>query len=530
MLAPDYAITRSYPWRRFGPIFFVASCIVLIVLTLLNAAVAGYETVTVARSDKNATQWMWWTPLIPRALRETTTCDSYLLNMGATFTTNNSMFQWSVISVFHSENSDGTNPVPDSGFQYFAAPLSCDSSGWDERLVIEVDISIATVTTWTVFSCNTMNGLGFEIMGEWQWHISQDVAEARIFGTPSAVSQPIYDVLSRLAQDLLEAFLTPPPPGIEGLVRLAVDGWPYCPSFQDPNRTVLFDPTREDELQCAREPLNVAFTGREVSWTNGSSSYKLNDVGLGNTEPAFRNFLKALIAAAEIDLGIYKENSLYFDMEIFNATIEPNPLLAPSHFIPSPDDADMRRLYFVMSSTATNLSNAQILRMYPTPPPIPQAIPLNRDVQLPAIINVSYLCHDLRMKSPLAFISSVFVGTISMFMAFRSFVLLIATILAKRHSDKANYCEAAVHLEEGLSRVHGDHIKAAGPLIEVGSGNAVLEMRPFHRRNGSEVTLSVQPATSLLLKDDGSAVYDTEDNSQSSSELSTLLGITPGEK
>ncbi|KDQ54241.1 hypothetical protein JAAARDRAFT_403059 [Jaapia argillacea MUCL 33604] len=477
MLTPEYAITRPYPWRHFGPIFFVASCIVFVLLTLLNAAVAGYETVTVARSDKNVTQQMWWTPVTPRALRAKTTCDSYLLNVGDTFTTNASLFQWTLLDASSYEGAH----IPEAGFQYSAEPMAfCSPSSQVSN--VDVDINVATVATWTYFMCDTTSGVLFQIQGTWQWSIVQSGIENVNVPEISTIYLPLHDVLSRLAQDLFEALLAPAPPGNEGLVRLSVQG--------------------------------------PVSWTNGSSSY---DAGLGYTTPALRNFLKASMAAAEIDLGIYNENSLYFDMEMFNATIEPNPLLTGSHFMPVPGEDDLNYPYFVFSSIANNLSGAQILRMYPASSQNELYIPIDRDLQNPAIIEVSYLCHDLQIKSPLAFASSVFVGTVSMFMAFRAFVVLIATLLAKRHSEKSNYCEGSLALEEGRSLPEGREMHTVFPSIGVPENDVVLEPQR------SEPTLSVQPMTSHRSKDDGLAVYDTENDSQLSSELSTLLGKNPEE-
>ncbi|KDQ54231.1 hypothetical protein JAAARDRAFT_402762 [Jaapia argillacea MUCL 33604] len=514
MLTPDYPITRPYPWRHFGPIFFVVSCIVLALLTLLNAAVAGYDTVTVARNDKNATQQMWWTPLIPRALRATTTCDSYLINVGDTFTTNNSLFQWTLIDAFFDENGGSS----EAGFQYFAAPMSfCGPNETVSNLV--VDVNMATVTTWTSVFCNTTSGVEFVIQGTWQWSIiqsSQSISTrpGQYISSPPVLLGPIFDVLSRLAQDLYEAFLTPPPPGIERLIGLNVEGW-------------------ANSDQSAQQPALIEFFAGPVSWKNGSSACCIHEDDLGYPVTALQNFLAALIAAAEIDLGIYQENSLYFDMDMFNATIEPNPLITAPHFVPSPADiySDPDNPYDVSSSTANNLSGAQILRMYPAVPS-DLYIPIDREYQLPAIIEVSYLCHELQIKSPPAFVSSVFVGTASMFMAFRAFVLLIATVLAKRHSEKANHCEGSLDVEGGRCQVETGEtgqVQEAVPSVEVTENDLILEMEPLHDRRVSETTLSAQPTTSYFSKDDGSTVYDSEDKFQSSSESSALLGITPGE-
>ncbi|KDQ54227.1 hypothetical protein JAAARDRAFT_38392 [Jaapia argillacea MUCL 33604] len=183
-------------------------------------------------------------------------------------------------------------------------------------------------------------------------------------------------------------------------------------------------------------------------------------------------------------------------MGMFNATIKPNPLLTGSHFVGIPGDTNLSDPYDVSSSTANNLSGAQILRMYPSSSSSGSgSIPIDRVYQLPAIIEVSYLCHDLRIKSPPAFISSVFVGTISTFMAFRAFVLLIATVLAKRYSERANYCEGSLALEEGISQAESRHAQGAVPSIEVTENGVMLEMETLHDRTGSDVTLSTQPAS-----------------------------------
>ncbi|KDQ54516.1 hypothetical protein JAAARDRAFT_209240 [Jaapia argillacea MUCL 33604] len=423
-IAPENPVTRRYPWRHFPLVFFASSCVALVTLTLLNAAVAGYETVSTERGDKNVTQVLWWTPFIPGWLGPSSTCDDHAFGVGNAFQTNNSLFKWTVLHVNTSVSDKSSSAA---GFQYAASPMSVCEINTNDGFALTVDSNTATVQAWGVYSCRSggPEHTPFDIQGSYEF----TVAETDLVYPPGSVVIPVNDVLGRLSQDLLESILIPPSPGAQSFVRVGVAGTPYCSAL---NGTNLTSPDQGDAFGCSQLPILITFRGVQVSIQGGPSSYIFDFDDLGDAKPAFRNFLAAFMEATDIDLGIYQPNSIYFDMTMFNDTITSYPLREGSHFSPTPGDDDLSWPYNAWSSTATNWSNAQILRTYPAHPAADGFIPINSSFHSPAIIDVPYLCHDLRIKSPLSFMASVFVGTASMFMAWVAVVLYIASALAKR--------------------------------------------------------------------------------------------------
>ncbi|KDQ54523.1 hypothetical protein JAAARDRAFT_209247 [Jaapia argillacea MUCL 33604] len=397
----------------------------LIILTLLNVAVQGYDSIVVIRSDYNYTQPMWWTPLVPAALRPSTTCSNHLLNMEKGVST---------------------------AFPYTATPMSMcydASERYIDTFVVMVESSTATVKAWALYTCSNTPSPEFMIVARWEFVIP----ESGDTFVPTANQLPrmgvevryqVYNVLGRLSQDLLAAVASPPGPGLYPFVRVGVAGTTYCPSFQNSDGTMInsnYSPTPQDRLQCWQASLQLGLNSGQASWANGLSSYELTTSD-GDPTP-YTNFLKALSGAAEIDLGIYKPNCIYSNMTMLNETIEPYALPNGSHFFASPGDYILSWPYSALSSLANNFSGSQILRMYPKESESYGYIPMSSLVKQPAVINVSYLCRELQIKSVLSFIVSVFVGTASMFMAWLAFGLYVASTLAKR-SPESNYCEGSL--------------------------------------------------------------------------------------
>ncbi|KDQ58696.1 hypothetical protein JAAARDRAFT_193229 [Jaapia argillacea MUCL 33604] len=350
----------------------------------------------------------------------------------------------------------------------------CDmSTNQDGGVTMIVDRNTAAVQAWSVYSCQGPNSTTFDIESNFQWVIpssGDDVLYGTRMGT---MGPPVYDVLARLSQDLLEAILIPPSPRAEPFVRVGVASIRYCPAFQLPDGTTPPDHnvTQKEKDQCARDPVNITLTEASASWMNGSSSLMINTTDLGAVAtPAITNFLNAFMAATDMDLGINKPNSLYFNMSIFNDNIIHSPSKIISHFVPTAGDANLTLPYGVYgahSSTANNLTNAEILSTYPDIQKL-YHIPMNHTFKTPAIINISYLCHDYRRKTTTMFISSVFVGTASMFMAWRGPVLYVATILAQRRRQEVNDLEASPALGQTQFQLKRGSSRSSRTMYELG--------------------------------------------------------------
>ncbi|KAJ7880022.1 hypothetical protein B0H14DRAFT_1585109 [Mycena olivaceomarginata] len=90
----DYAVTRNFPGRVFAPAAILGAIIVLAFLATINAALAGYETVTAFDSDFNVTQTHWFNQFTPSLVSKPgSLCDPRLLTLWDTFNTNFTLFQ-----------------------------------------------------------------------------------------------------------------------------------------------------------------------------------------------------------------------------------------------------------------------------------------------------------------------------------------------------------------------------------------------------------------------------------------------------
>jgi len=113
----DYPVTRSFQWRWIGPVSFVGACIAIIFLAVLNGtwslspflmfklgyplvALVGYETITIFSDNFNVTQSFWYDTFMPyRKPDPGKICDSHVFHVGDTFTTNYTIFAWSIQSI-----------------------------------------------------------------------------------------------------------------------------------------------------------------------------------------------------------------------------------------------------------------------------------------------------------------------------------------------------------------------------------------------------------------------------------------------
>jgi hypothetical protein len=103
----------------------------------------GYETVTVFSSDFNTTSAHWYDQFIPaRASKPGARCDPVIYNVGDTFSTNTSFFQWKVQSV---AKANASTVVSYKGY----ALDGCDVSS----TYINADLRSWTMDGTTVIKC-----------------------------------------------------------------------------------------------------------------------------------------------------------------------------------------------------------------------------------------------------------------------------------------------------------------------------------------------------------------------------------------
>jgi hypothetical protein len=121
-------------------------CIVVVALT-------GYETVTTLVDDFNTTQRFWYDPFLPgRGPQPGTLCDPHELNVGDSFITNSSLFEWKLVTI-------GTNPKNTTrNIVYKGSTLeSCDINA----IYMTADLRTRTTDTIAVITCQDVDGFEF---------------------------------------------------------------------------------------------------------------------------------------------------------------------------------------------------------------------------------------------------------------------------------------------------------------------------------------------------------------------------------
>jgi hypothetical protein len=196
MFTLDYTLTRPFPGRWFAPVSFICALIVIAFLTTLNGtriyrltlryapdsrltppfpsavALTGYETITAFEGDFNVTQTHWFDRWIPTGVHKAgTLCAPHVFNVGDSFTTNYTLFQWSIESV---NKANAGN----SGVSYQGSSLEgCDIisiylNGDMHLLTIDVTVVVACrvtgefeVNAKTMFSMSSLPGKHSPLLG-----------------------------------------------------------------------------------------------------------------------------------------------------------------------------------------------------------------------------------------------------------------------------------------------------------------------------------------------------------------------------
>ena len=200
------------------------------------------------------------------------------------------------------------------------------------------------------------------------------------------------DVLDGFAYDLLVGALAELTTGATTIDILQA-GAVTCEGLADNFTGTSITPAQATACANVPGPLNIANVA--LSYSNGSVNWILLDppadhiAGLPATlAESVPNYLRALYAVILMDIGNWDNNSILASPAMFNASITSNTAIStvkqnnPSFFPPD----------------WGSVSSASLLRADPSTFMVPVT---SRN---PAIIAISYLCHDQRRKSVLSFI------------------------------------------------------------------------------------------------------------------------------
>ncbi|KAG9125058.1 hypothetical protein FRC07_009128 [Ceratobasidium sp. 392] len=135
MSALEYPVTRKYTIPHLTPYFSVFSVVAIVAFAVLNVVLQGYDVVTVLRPDPNVTASYWWSTS-KVSVRSAGDCNPVSLSKEMTFSTNSSLFSYTLRSTFSSNKRNVAGAS-----SYMANPLSsCTVDG----IVTTVDLGSRT--------------------------------------------------------------------------------------------------------------------------------------------------------------------------------------------------------------------------------------------------------------------------------------------------------------------------------------------------------------------------------------------------
>ncbi|KAJ7663442.1 hypothetical protein B0H17DRAFT_1019889 [Mycena rosella] len=436
MLNLEYPLTRHFPGRIFAPTAIGGAIVVLVFLATINAALAGYETITVFDSDFNVTQTHWFHRFLPmQKPKAGTLCDPRLLSLGDTVSTNYTLFQYTIASI-------DTPNAGDSGFSYKGWTLdNCDITS----LYVNGNANTFIIDLTVLVSCRAdesqvVQGNDYEVTLRTDWPQSTLAGQyASLLGVQKALKNrgsfnatvdargKVLDSITSLSSSdfALRVFeLDALKNGTFPVIISFQAQFPWCPA------------SLGSDVACALEipPVNITDMF-EYSPVNGMTSYSTSLPTSESNKPLIdtdtsgiiANLVQTVYAAVRIDLGNPSPNNF-----LLNSSVIPQAIIAsfPQTF---PQLANESYLYSI-------LVDDDYYKQVPGHDQLSISGLLPLTVPGPAIVDGVYLCHFQRAKSPGSAFIAVLVATLSMFSTGWALFLAFAAGLVKNRAPSANAC------------------------------------------------------------------------------------------
>ncbi|KAJ7088558.1 hypothetical protein C8R43DRAFT_964947 [Mycena crocata] len=419
-MALEYTLTRPFPGRFFTLVSYLGAIIVLVFLTTINMALTGYETITVFQSDYNVTQQHWYDQYLPSLVAEPgTLCDSRVFNLGDAFTTNYTLFQYTIASVVRANAGD-------SGISYKGNTLeNCDVTS----LYVHGDVNAYTIEYTAIITCRTND---FEITARTDFSVSslagkytqllgvERSLKNRKDGTFNTTRDSRGVVLNGVtilsSQDVATRMFTlaQATNGTSPVIVSLQADFPFCPASLGRAAT------------CAVAAPQFNISTSFVSYSNNTfHQYRAGQPLTDDNQPVindvtynvFSNLIQTMYAAVRIDLGNPSPNNF-----LLNTSVIPDTIFATYSAIPG---------VFDTSEEYANLVGTKIDPDFNLTGLLPLTVPG------PAQLDVVYLCRFQHRKAPAQAFIAVLVATLSMFGSGWGLYLTLATGFVKKRDRGA---------------------------------------------------------------------------------------------
>ncbi|TFK40231.1 hypothetical protein BDQ12DRAFT_680551 [Crucibulum laeve] len=419
----EYTLTRSFRWPFFTPISYAGAGVAIVFLAVINVALTGYETITVFQSDFDATQSHWYDKFMPqRASKAGTLCDTHVFNTGDTFTTNYTMFEWTIESI--SKPNAGSSGVSYrgttlTGCDVSSAYINGDLRSWtvDFTTVITCkDVDEFEVNAKTSFSVTSLPGKHSPLLGVIRTRPGSGQGDPRAVIADVLLQKGAEDIGKRVFSALVSSNYTTPV-----AVSLQVDFLP-CPA------------SLGADASCAtsKPAYNISYTSaifQDIRLLQNSLYEPISDdnpqIFNNDTLAPISNLIQLVYAATRLDLGNPSRNNFILNPNITDQTLNssfPNTVNNPAG---GPLNTSVSSMYEIWDQREQRLN---------------EFLPIG--LEGPANIQVVYLCRFQRRKSAGSLFISVLVATLSMFSSGWAIYMMVATYFAKRKDASANRCDS----------------------------------------------------------------------------------------
>ncbi|KAF8916397.1 hypothetical protein CPB85DRAFT_1216507 [Mucidula mucida] len=416
-MAIEYNITRPIPIRWFAPVVYFFGLIVVGLLTVLNVALVGYETITIFNPNPNYTQSEWYDVLPMRAPTPGSACAPTVFNVGDSFTTNYSMFQWTIESI--PQSNTGT------GVLYKGTPLDhCDLTS----LYIHGDSRSYAIDYTGVVTCKAAEG--YKLRAKTAFTLSNLPGKYSPF--TEASGQPIFEYLGLL---ILEQMTPGGLPSVLSMIASGDIGLRMLEDmfFRNNGTTPIITSVQIDFPPCP------ASLGTSAECATSVPTYNVSAVALGYADlqlalysaslpisdtnkplltddynAPLSNIVQVIAAGIRLDLGNPSPNNLFLNDAVVDDTLYAT---FPATNLTS---AAFSSLYMVRKSPALAVPGSKLETI----------LPLN--VSGPAVARVAYACRYQRRKAPGSLIVSVLVATLTMSSSIWAVFMLLTTAWVKR--------------------------------------------------------------------------------------------------
>ncbi|KAF9527704.1 hypothetical protein CPB83DRAFT_855887 [Crepidotus variabilis] len=391
----DYPVTRTIRPRWIAPVSYAGAVVVIILLTILNAALVGYETVNVVQSNFNFTQELWFHRFIPYGNpRSGSLCDPHLLAIGDQFKFLNGFLDWTVHSIINLKNNSTAAAIPYSGIALDRCEItsvaayfgdSINMSNEEFHAVLECQLDEFKFTAWSSLSQGVMlKPIPYSLM---------------IF--LDQPYDPRYDICSRI------------------LSAASLDVEIHGPSFHLNHRTAYIQ--LDLTTPCAARLVSSTNCGQKpprfdrTTWViidGVEDSAPTPNIPLKQSEdPTLWNLAHTLYFMGRLDLGIESINNFLVHKEAIPTVI--------ANFSSSKLDQVLRDLEAYQTKYPLTISSSS------------------------TTVQADYLCREQRLKSPGSLFISVLVAVLSMFTGTWTLYLCMLSTWVKRDQE-ANTCLAHV--------------------------------------------------------------------------------------